>query len=319
VAGTTPGLVPVAKGNGYGFTVAGLARRAEWLPADVLAVGTYAEVADVERRFSGDVMVLEPWRPFLDAPLSPRIVHTVGRLQDLAALGATRQRPRVVLEALTSMRRHGLEAADLKEAVRSRRAVRIEGLALHLPFGGGHVDEVDRWLRIAAQSRCYLSHVTGTELDALRIAHPAVEFRPRVGTSLWLGDRRALSARATVLDVHRVARGDRVGYRQRRSLKDGYLLVVSGGTSHGIALEAPSAAASPRQRAVSVAKGGLEATGRALSPFTVGGKRRWFAEPPHMQVSMLAIPASERPPAIGDEVDVEVRFTTTAFDRIVIT
>lgn len=44
----SPGLVPVAKGNGYGFTVAGLARRAEWLGADTIAVGTYAEVADVE-------------------------------------------------------------------------------------------------------------------------------------------------------------------------------------------------------------------------------------------------------------------------------
>jgi hypothetical protein len=246
-------------------------------------------------------------------------VHTIGRTEDLAAIAASRDRPRVVLEALTSMRRHGLEAAELSAAFASHPGVQVEGLALHLPLGGGRVDEVDGWLRVVQPTRCYVSHVAGTELDALRIAHPDVEFRPRVGTSLWLGDREALSARSTVLDSHPVRRGDRIGYRQRRALRDGHLLVVSGGTAHGIALEAPASAASPRQRAVSLAKGGLEATGRALSPFTVDGRQRWFAEPPHMQVSLIFLPASVHPPAVGDEVPVEVRMTTTMFDRIVIT
>src|SRR5206468_6425564 len=125
------------------------ARQAEWLAADVIAVGTYREVADVERRFSGDVMVLEPWRPFHRASDSERIIHTVGRLDDLAALGASGRRPRAVLESLTSLRRHGLSAAELKEALASHPGVRVEGLALHLPLGGGHVEEVDSWLRIA--------------------------------------------------------------------------------------------------------------------------------------------------------------------------
>ena len=48
-----PGIVPVAKGNGYGFTLGRLARRAQWLAdhadetgaaLDLLAVGTYDEV-----------------------------------------------------------------------------------------------------------------------------------------------------------------------------------------------------------------------------------------------------------------------------------
>jgi hypothetical protein len=318
VAVAHPGLVPVAKGNGYGLTVAGLARRTGWLGADTIAIGTYAEVAAVGRRFAGDVMVLEPWRPFLDAPVGERFVHTISRLDDLAALADAQDRPRIVLEALTSMRRHGLTAADLATAVAAHPGVRLEGLALHLPLAGSHVDEVDGWLRVARPDRCYLSHVTGTELDALRIAHPDVEFRPRIGTALWLGDREALSARSTVLDVHPVSRGDRLGYRRRKVGRDGHLLVLSGGTAHGIALEAPPAAASPRQRAVSLAKGGLEAAGRSLSPFTVAGRQRWFAEPPHMQVSLVLVPASVRPPAVGDEVRVEVRMTTTSFDRVVI-
>ena len=52
------------------------------------------------------------------------------------------------------------------------------------------------------------------------------------------------------------------------------------------------------------------------SPYTVGGKQRLFAEPPHMQASMLFIPAGSAVPAIGDEVDVRVRFTATDVDRV---
>jgi hypothetical protein len=126
-----------------------------------------------------------------------------------------------------------------------------------------------------------------------------------------------LAARATVLDVHPVQLGDRVGYRQRRILRTGSVLVVSGGTAHGIGLEAPVAATSSRQRAVSLARGGLDAAGRALSPFVVGGRQRWFVEPPHMQVSMLFLPAGATTPAVGDEVDVRVRHTITTFDRVV--
>ena len=49
VALTNPGLVPVAKGNGYGFGLASLARRAEWLGVDTIAVGTYTEIPEVIR------------------------------------------------------------------------------------------------------------------------------------------------------------------------------------------------------------------------------------------------------------------------------
>ncbi len=168
----------------------------------------------------------------------------------------------------------------------------------------------------APAQRWFVSHLGKGELDGLRGRHEDVEFRPRVGTGLWLGDRDALAARATVTDSHVVRRGDKVGYHQRRINKDGHVLVVSGGTAHGIALEAPGAAASNRQRAVSLARGGLEAVGRALSPYQIGGKQRWFVEPPHMQVSLVFVPASVQPPAVGDEVEVQVRYTTTSFDAI---
>jgi hypothetical protein len=94
--------------------------------------------------------------------------------------------------------------------------------------------------------------------------------------------------------------------------------VVSGGTSHGIGLEAPTSGATLRDRAARLARGGLDAAGFVRSPFTVSGKHRLFAEPPHMQASMLFVPRGASVPPVGTEVDVQVRFTTTTFDRVVI-
>ena len=72
-------------------------------------------------------------------------------------------------------------------------------------------------------------------------------------------------------------------------------------------------------RAAALARGGLDAAGFVRSPFHIDGKSRLFAEPPHMQASMLFLPEGPRVPAVGDEVEVRVRFTTTTFDRIVTT
>jgi alanine racemase len=164
--------------------------------------------------------------------------------------------------------------------------------------------------------RVYVSHLTDDELATLREGYADFEIRPRIGTRLWLGDRAALTVRATVLDVHEVQRGDVFGYRGRSAPAHGHIVVVSGGTAHGVGLEAPTGGATIRDRAARLAKGGLDAAGFVRSPFTIGGKQRLFAEPPHMQASMLFLPGGAPPPAVGDEVDVRVRFTTTSADRI---
>jgi len=163
----------------------------------------------------------------------------------------------------------------------------------------------------------WVSHLDDRELATVRRSLPEIALFARIGTRLWLGDRSALQTRGTVLAVHDVGRGQASGYRQRRASRAGAVLVIGGGTAHGVALESPSANTSVRQRAVTAGTGVLDAAGRALSPFHVAGRQRWFAEPPHMQVSLLRVPEGVPLPAVGDEVDVDVRMTTVHPDRVV--
>src|SRR5262249_27507251 len=106
------------------------------------------------------------------------------------------------------------------------------------------------------------------------------------------------------------------GYRQRRAPRSGHLVVVSGGTSHGIALSAPTGGGLGQRGRVAGA-GGLELVGRALSPFRVRGGRGRVARAPPLQGSLGLVPARP-PPAVGSELDVAVRMTTTTFDAVVV-
>lgn len=327
-------VVPVAKGNGYGFGRERLAAEAQRLGADALAVGTASEVGSVRDAFAGDVVVLTPWRAddhdAVALATDPRVISTVSREVDLAALAAGAEpAPRVLLELRTSMRRHGMELAEarsaidlmeVRDAAAGRPGVVLEGWSIHLPLlEQGRLEEARRLSRAAVDLRpapIWISHVTPEEATTLA-AELGVDVRLRLGTSLWLGDPGALSTTATVIDVHPVAKGERIGYRQRRVARDGWVLVLAGGTAHGVALEAPSAASTLRSRAVSAATGGLEAVGRALSPYTVAGRKRWFLEPPHMQSSMVLLPGDAQAPGVGDAVPVQLRLTTAVVDHVV--
>lgn len=326
VAERTPGLTPVCKGNGYGFGLGRLARKSQWLGVDTIAVGTYEELPEVENRFDGDLLVLTPWRPWITTPSDRRVIHTVSRLSDLEALLARDPDARIVLERLTSMRRHGLSAADLRTAGQLMRAggARPRGVALHLPLSqGSNLGEVRRLINdvVAAEldtKVVWVSHLSDSELHTLRTSYADFELRPRIGTGLWLGDRAALRVTARVLDVHPIERGETFGYRGRSAPKSGHLVIVSGGTAHGIGLESPMGDKSLKSRAATLARGGMDAVGFARSPFTIDGKQRLFAEPPHMQASMLFVPSGARVPAVGDEVEVRVRYTATTVDHVVI-
>ena len=326
----TPGLVPVIKGNGYGYGADLLAAEASRLGVQTVAVGEPHEVAAVRAAFAGDIAVLRAHLPGVDGVPEPddRVIRTAATLDGLRALAGHR----VVVELLTSMQRFGLEEPELAQVGGLLADARLEGFALHLPMvGSGRPAEVEAALnllerrgltRVAAAgpspATIWVSHLTEAELAALTARHPDVSLRARVGTRLWLGDRAAAQAKGTVLAVHRLARGQRYGYRQHKAPRAGHLIVVGGGTAHGVALSAPSPAGSIGQRAKIVATGGLEALGRSLSPFHVQGAQRWFAEPPHMQVSMIWLPDGVAVPAVGAELDTDVRMTTASFDRVVL-
>ncbi len=327
-----PGLVPVAKGNGYGLGLARLARKSAWLGVPQIAVGTPYEVDEVATRFPGDVLVLTPWRSFdagaIDAAHAARVIHTVSSLDDLTGLLEVQANPRIVLERMTSMKRHGFSARGLRDAVvelARHPHAQLEGASIHLPLGapGANLAEAEALLTdvVAAglgAGPVWVSHLTAAEVATLEATNPKTQFRQRIGTELWLGDRDALTVMAHVLDAHPVERGDVMGYRGRSVSRGGTILVVSGGTAHGIGLEAPTGDASVRARARALARGGLDAAGLAKSPFTVDGKQRYFAEPPHMQASMLFLPSDVAVPEIGELVEVRVRHTATTFDRVVV-
>jgi alanine racemase len=315
-----PGVVPVIKGNGYGFGRDLLCGEAARLGVPMIAVGTYVEVPTALGAFGHDVLVMEPFRAAVHAGLpdlaNRRVVHTVTTPSDLEALRAVEPAARVVVEGLTSMNRFGAPADEVGSLAADADA---EGVTLHLPLGTGHVEEISRFIAaVPGVRRWFVSHVSATELAALAARHTDVELLPRIGTALWYSDPNSYEVRAHVLDVRPVAKGDHAGYRQR-ALPSGHLVVVSGGTSHGVAMESPSSAATVRTRAIAVAEGVLEAAHRVRSPFTVSGTMPRFAEPPHMQCSLLVLPDGVAPPRVGDEVKVRMRLTTTTPDAVVVT
>ena len=329
------GLVPVIKGDGYGLGQGFLSGEAQRMGLQAVAVGTVHEVAEVAGAFQGDIIVLEPVDP-RDAvavqawqalgAVSERVVRTVASPEGLDHVIDSHVHPRVVLEARTSLRRFGFEGPTLRETwawattVAAEGRLRVLGLTVHLPLMPSNAD-LDEVLQLADETgdptvHVLLSHIDSRRLDILRRHSPHLRFSLRVGTALWLGLRGAITTEGTVLAVHAVRRGQPMGYHQRRARTNGYLLVVAGGTAHGVGLAAPAAARTARQRAISVANGFLEALGRARSPFRFAGQTLWFVEPPHQHVSLLWLPSTVTPPAVGSAVQARVRLTTTHADVV---
>ena len=299
-----------------------------------------------------DALTNDAWWQLGQRLHAGRVIRTVSSRAALLALADGPGSVRVVLEAQTSMHRFGFDEAELLRVLAdpqvrqafARGRVLVEGLALHLPIaqpadeveprgaitGTAKVREVVRWAGLwqaetevwpghnSPATRVFVSHLDDAEMAMVVRTVPDIVLRPRIGTRLWLGDRRALQAAGTVLAVHPVATGTHVGYRQRTGPKEGTLVVVSGGTAHGIGLSAPTPAASVRQRVVTAGTGALDAAGRALSPFVWAGRQRWFAEPPHQHTSMVWLPKGCVIPDVGDRMAAEVRYTTSRFDAVVL-
>jgi len=178
----------------------------------------------------------------------------------------------------------------------------------------------------ASATTMWVDGLDDSEVSDLQGALDVVPIKLLRGSQLWLPDDDSLQAYGTVLAVHRVERGRDVGDRQRGTPKDGYIVVLRGGTSHGIGVAAGNNTSSLRERASAAAGRAMSAIGRLRSPFVWAGKRRWFVEPPGSSTSLVwlsaedlseALASGHRTPAVGDQWACDVNPELARYDRIV--
>ena len=309
MASAKPGLVPVIKGNGYGFGLELLAAESTRLGVETIAVGLASEVAKVRTAFAGEIIILSPDQVTTELK-DPKIIQTISSLEVLQSIDVS---VNVIVEILTSLNRHGIEASEINRALTiiKERGLKHRGFTLHLPIA--KID--DKWISSTLNllpdgSNVWISHLHGA--DRVRQEFAKLIFRERIGTALWLGADSALEARATVLENRKIQ--DVAGYQQRPAR--GNVIVASGGTAHGIGLTAPQNDYSLLGRIKIIARALESAFGRMRSPYRLDGKTLDFLESPHMQCSLLICSGSNQPKP-GDELKVRVRYTTTTFDQII--
>ena len=316
-------LIPVIKGNGYGIGKSNLAKKSEELGLTEIAIGTIFEAQEIINCDFNQIIVMDPIKDLdknafdeLKKINDKRLVLTLSDIKDATNLENTP----LIVEVLTSMKRFGLTANDLK----TLSNYQILGLSLHLPIENstnGKITEVKNWLKIyeevlpQAKKVVYLSHLSKEEFLKIKKEFPNFVFKLRLGTKFWLNDLSNFQIKSTVLAVHDV-NDENIGYRQRK-INDNYIVVVSGGTSHGVGLQAPRSNTNLKSRITSILAGVLEAFDQTLSPFVISGKQRWFAETPHMNVSMLKLSKNITPPKVGSEITAHLRMTTTNFDSVI--
>lgn len=284
VAERVEGLVPVVKGNGYGFGRVGLAHGAVKI-GPLLAVGTVHELEGLPPQCTPVVLT-----PTLRPPGTTDVVLTVGNREHVAALSAWPGRVIVKLES--SMHRYG-GGVDLVEHAQ-RAGLRTVGVAIHPPLAGSEDDHrndiVSRLPDIDPSLDVWVSHLAPTTYASLPRSH---RYKLRSGTYLWLGDREALRLEADVLDTRPVMAGARVGYRLTPVEVDGTLVMIGAGSANGVALLPGD-----------------------VSPFHFERTRMGLVEPPHMHTSMAIVPAGQPCPRLGDWVDLQRPLTLTAIDEL---
>ena len=293
VAATTPGLVPVVKGNGYGFGRVGLAVAAVEL-SPLIAVGTVHELAELPAKAVPVVLT-----PTLAAPPAPPVGHhrpvlTVADPVHVAALNGWGGQ--VVVKLMSSMRRYGAGPAEVLEllALAQQAGLHTVGVALHPPLAGDDADrraEIEAWLpHVDPSLDVWVSHLSPDTYAGLPTSH---RYKLRVGSYLWHGDRGALRLTANVLQTRPVARGETAGYRLTPVSGDGTLVMIGAGSAAGVA-----------------------PVGDGLSPFHYQRRRLDLLEPPHMHTSIAFVAAGEPVPAVGDWLDLQRPLTRTAVDEL---
>lgn len=296
VAGAYGELVPVVKGNGYGFGPAVLMPHACAL-SSTIAVGSVFEAHTVPSTHTA--LVLTPAGTDLPTSLSTRAVLTVGGRHHVDTLHHAGWRGAVVVKLQSSMRRYGTTTDELEALLVSLDQANLTqvGWSVHPPLDGpssDHIADVAKWLsRIDSDHPMYVSHLDPGAVQQLRATFPQHRIIARVGTALWLGDKTHLQLHTDALDVHSVTSGMTAGYRNTKITTDGALVLVGAGSAHGV-----------------------HTLGDQLSPFHFRRTRLQLFEPPHMHTSMLFVAAGSPCPQVGDLVEVQQPLTRVAVDTI---
>lgn len=284
IAETVEGLVPVVKGNGYGFGRAGLAVAAAKL-SPLIAVGSVHELAGLPDGVT-PVVLTPTWRP----PESTEPVLTVGSEAHISALRDWDGRVIVKLES--GMHRYG-GSIDLVEQAQ-RAGLRTVGVAIHPPLAGTdeeHRDEIVNWLpKIDPSLDVWVSHIAPTLYEMLPDSH---RYKLRLGTYLWHGDREALKLEADVIDTRPIGPGERAGYQLNEVDGWGMLVMIGAGTANGV----------------------FPLDGNR-SPFHFHRTRLRMLERPHMHTSMVFVPSGDPCPQPGAWVDVQRPLIHTAVDEL---
>ncbi len=279
------GLVPVVKGNGYGFGRAALVTIAAEF-TDTVAVGTVHELDGLPETLNPVVLT-----PTLTAPATTTPVLTVANSTHVDAL--SRWRGRVVVKLTSSMRRYGRGPELIDDA--RRAGLDVVGVSIHPPLAGTAADHRDEIVELIgdvdADIAVWVSHLDPGTYSSLPSTHT---YRLRLGTALWHGDKSFLHLDTDVLDVRSVEAGEPVGYRQNTSAGRGHLVMIGAGTANGVT---------------------ELADGR--SPFHLHRRRLALHEPPHMHTSMAFVPDGEPVPAVGDRIDLQRPLTMTLVDEYV--
>lgn len=295
MAARIDGIVPVVKGNGYGFGREWLAERSALL-APMMAVGTVYEVDSVPSNYSA--LVLTPTLIVPDA-LRDNAILTVGSATHVEAAAAGSTQRRVVVKVRSTMNRYGVDSENVSDSISlcRQRGLVVVGISIHPPLHGSNVDhrhEIESLIAsIDPTLPVYVSHLDESEYEVLRNTFPERTWNLRVGTSLWHGDKNELMLTADVLDVRTVEADSVAGYRGRPVRQGDRLVIIGCGSAHGIA----------------PLDGGL-------SPFHFARQRLALLEAPHMHTSMCVVPEEQECPSVGDSVDVQRPLTMTSVDVV---
>lgn len=340
---TGAAVVPVIKSRGYGLGTNELCVLAAAMQCRAVAVGNPSEAISAAQHFGGEIVVLEPFHPYedanrqfwmaLDQLARGRVIKTIADRRALNSLMAAADGSAFVLEGRTTMGRFGFTKQELVEVWQQLAPLLTEGklvfhgLTVHPPFAPDDEDfnNACEMFDLVSQSgdfrrdaqSLWVSHFDFEQLEDFAARYPHVRINFRTGTGLWLGERDALHPNASILGITPVKKGDRLGYHQNPAPGDGWVVTASGGTTHGIGLQAPVVMKTFKSKIRELLKLGERAFVRQRSPFWYNQQSIDFLEPPHQHASMLFIPNTMQEPKIGDELGAEVRFTITRPDVVV--